>query len=364
MTNRSGQNIQFSSPQVQLVKVTDLKEMLSKSNLVVFNIQVDEINGIPIPFVWVYTDHPALACLGCQKAGWKIELDNFKAIASGPARALALKPRETYELIDYEDDTDYAVIVLETDTLPNAEVMEYIARECDVDVEETYAVVAPTRSLVGSIQISARVLETALFKMVQLGYDPKLVRNAIGRAPIAPIMGDNVRAMGATNDSIIYYGSAILTVDRYEEVLENLPSEISLTYGGSHYLVLTDFKPGGLFSGYIEYRRPTELDKTIQKQLKKYPVEFRYRSKYSFNPDGSDAIFLVPVTFNGKLKALRPGGFITQKTEWINEPTESVKLGDRFYFKSLPVKDEVLPQGYIFEYSTAAKKQTKYIEIL
>ena len=146
--------------------------------------------------------------------------------------------------------------------------------------------------------------------------------------------------------------------------VENLPSEISLTYGGSHYLVLTDFKPGGLFSGYIEYRRPTELDKTIQKQLKKYTVEFRYRSKYSFNPDGSDAIFLVPVTFNGKLKALRPGGFITQKTEWINEPTESVKLGDRFYFKSLPVKDEVLPQGYIFEYSTAAKKQTKYIEIL
>ncbi len=211
------------------------------------NIQVDEINGIPIPFVWVYTDHPALACLGCQKAGWKIELDNFKAIASGPARALALKPRETYELIDYEDDTDYAVIVLETDTLPNAEVMEYIARECDVDVEETYAVVAPTRSLVGSIQISARVLETALFKMVQLGYDPKLVRNAIGRAPIAPIMGDNVRAMGATNDSIIYYGSAILTVDRYEEVLENLPSEKSSAYGKPFYEIFKE-------AGYDFYR--------------------------------------------------------------------------------------------------------------
>ncbi len=204
------------------------------------NIQVGEINGIPVPFVWVYTDHPALACLGCQKAGWKIEFDNFKAIASGPARALALKPKETFELIDYEDDTDYAVIALEADRLPNAEVMEFIARECDVDVEETYAVVAPTRSLVGSIQISARVIETALFKMIQLGYDPKLVRNAIGRAPIAPVMENDIKAMGATNDSIIYYGSVILTVDRYEDTLENLPSDKSSSYGKPFYEIFRE----------------------------------------------------------------------------------------------------------------------------
>ncbi len=195
------------------------------------NVEVDEVNGIPIPFVWVYTDHPALACLGCQMAGWRIELDDFKAIASGPARALALKPKNVYELIEYEDDTDYAVIALESDRLPNAEVMEFIARECDVDVEETYAVVAPTRSLVGSVQISARVIETALHKMVQLGYDPKLVKNAIGKAPIAPIMENEVKAMGATNDSVIYYGSAILTVEGYDEILKNVPSTGSPAYG-------------------------------------------------------------------------------------------------------------------------------------
>jgi len=195
------------------------------------NVEIEHVNGIPIPFVWVYTDHPALACLGCQKAGWRIEYDDFKAIASGPARALALKPKEIYELIDYEDDTEYAVVVLEADRLPNAEVMEYIARECDVDTEETYAVVAPTRSLVGSVQISARVIETALHKMAQLGYDPKLVRNAFGKAPIAPVMGSDVDAMGATNDSIIYYGSVYLTVDRYDDVLESVPSESSSVYG-------------------------------------------------------------------------------------------------------------------------------------
>ncbi|HIP25192.1 MAG TPA: methenyltetrahydromethanopterin cyclohydrolase [Archaeoglobus profundus] len=195
------------------------------------NIEIEEVNGIPLPFIWVYTDHPALACLGCQKAEWKIELNGFKAIASGPARALALKSKKTFELIDYEDDTDYAVIALESNQLPNAEVMEYIAKECGVDVKETYAVVAPTRSLVGSMQVSARVIEVALYRMVQLGYDPKLVRNAFGKAPIAPVMEDDLKAMGATNDSIVYYGSVILTVDKYEEILENLPSEKSELYG-------------------------------------------------------------------------------------------------------------------------------------
>ena len=43
--------------------------------------------------------------------------------------------------------------------------MEFIAKECDVDVEDTYAVVAPTASLVGSVQISGRIVETAIYKM-------------------------------------------------------------------------------------------------------------------------------------------------------------------------------------------------------
>ncbi len=195
------------------------------------NVEMEYVKGIPIPFVWVYTDHPALACLGSQMAGWKIEYDDFKAMASGPARALALKPKEIYDTLDYEDDAEYAVIALEANRLPNADVMEYIARECEVDVEETYAVVAPARSLVGSFQISARVIETALHKMLKLGYDPKLVTNAFGKAPIAPVMGNDLDAMGATNDSIIYYGSVYLTVERYDEVLENLPSERSSVYG-------------------------------------------------------------------------------------------------------------------------------------
>jgi len=54
---------------------------------------------------------------------------------SGPARALGLKPRELYEAIGYEDDFEAAVLVMESDKLPDDKVIEYIAKHCSVDPE-------------------------------------------------------------------------------------------------------------------------------------------------------------------------------------------------------------------------------------
>ena len=50
-------------------------------------------NGLQL--VEVATEHPALACFGSQKAGWRVAEGDYYAIASGPARILARKPRET-----------------------------------------------------------------------------------------------------------------------------------------------------------------------------------------------------------------------------------------------------------------------------
>lgn len=98
------------------------------------DIVVDTINGIPFPFVTEYTDHPAIACLGSQKAGWALKVDDYFAMGSGPARALALKPKKTYEQIDYKDDAEYAVIALEASKLPDEKVMEFVAKECDLSL--------------------------------------------------------------------------------------------------------------------------------------------------------------------------------------------------------------------------------------
>ena len=196
-----------------------------------------KINDIPMPFIDVNTDFPSISCLGAQKAGWTVKVGNFFAMGSGPARALSLMPKHTYEVIEYEDESDYAVICLESDTLPNGEVMENIAEKCGVDVANVCAVVAPTASIVGSIQVAGRCVETAIYKLNELGFDTKKVESAMGTAPIPPVKKDSTRAMGCTNDATIYHGQIYLTMRAPEikDYLDKIPSNKSSSYGEPFY---------------------------------------------------------------------------------------------------------------------------------
>jgi len=67
-----------------------------------------------LPTISVTTDYPTVALFGAQFAGWRVNVGNFFAMGSGPARALALKPRDLYDKINYRDESDKATIILET----------------------------------------------------------------------------------------------------------------------------------------------------------------------------------------------------------------------------------------------------------
>jgi len=196
------------------------------------NFRMGSIKDYPLPFIDVFTDFPSIACLGSQKAGWTIKHNNYFAMGSGPARALSLKPKHTFEVIEYEDDFDSAVIALESDHLPNAQVMEKIAEDCHVDVANVCAVVAPTSSIVGSIQVSGRCVETAVYKLNELHFDTRKIIAAIGTAPVPPVRGPKM-AMGVTNDATIYHGRIMLTMKAPEirDYLEKIPSNKSKGYG-------------------------------------------------------------------------------------------------------------------------------------
>ncbi len=196
------------------------------------------------PFIEVYTDYPTLACLAAQKAGWRVSQEGFFAMGSGPARALALKPKHTYEVIEYEDDSDFAVIALEASTLPNEKVMDYIASECGVESSNVVAVVAPTNSLVGSVQIAGRVVEMAVYKLNEMGFDTRHILSAFGSAPIPPVKKDSAVAMGTTNDASIYHGSVTLTVDggNIKDFVARVPSSTSKDYGRPFYTVFKEAK--------------------------------------------------------------------------------------------------------------------------
>ncbi|MBS7621948.1 methenyltetrahydromethanopterin cyclohydrolase, partial [Candidatus Bathyarchaeota archaeon] len=189
-----------------------------------------------LPTIFVYTDHPAIATLGSQFAGWNIKEGDYFAIGSGPARALAQKPKEIYEKIGYKDEFDKAIVVLETDKAPPEKLMKRLAEDCHIQCENLALILTPTASLAGATQVAGRIVETGIHKLTMLGFNPKAILYAWGCAPIPPTHPKFVEAMARTNDAILYGGITHYIVDYENEdelarIVEKAPSKASKDYG-------------------------------------------------------------------------------------------------------------------------------------
>jgi methenyltetrahydromethanopterin cyclohydrolase len=200
-----------------------------------------------ISSVFVEAWFPAVATLGSQYAGWQIKTKDYFAMGSGPARALALKPKTLYEKIDYRDYSEEAVIVLESDKLPTETAIDYICDECKISPEKLYVIVTPTSSLAGSIQIAGRIVETGVHKLTELGFDPKSIIFGSGCAPVPPVHPNSAKAMGRTNDAILYGGVTHYTVahdddGQLKELVSKAPSSCSRDYGRPFYEILREAK--------------------------------------------------------------------------------------------------------------------------
>lgn len=191
--------------------------------------------NVELPSIYVQTDRPALATLGCQYAGWQIRSGDFSAIGSGPARALALKPRSIYKKLKYQDRAAVAVIVLETSQEPQEKLIKQLSFECGVSPSQLYVILVPTTSVAGSTQVSGRIVETGIHKLDRLGIDPLSIQHAWGCAPIAPSHPKFKQAMGKTNDAILYGGVAYYALKHEDAELKSLlkkaPSSASKQYG-------------------------------------------------------------------------------------------------------------------------------------
>jgi methenyltetrahydromethanopterin cyclohydrolase len=195
-------------------------------------------SGYWLPVVEVLVSNPPVACMASQYAGWALKVDRYFAIGSGPARALYAN-EEIYQKLEYKDQSDIAVLMLEGRTLPTEEVAAFVADKCGVRSERLVIAIAPTASLVGSIQVAARSAETGLHKLVELGFDVRKIEAASGLCPLAPIAADDLRAIGRTNDAILY-GSQVFLTTRTEDIeltdlIDKIPSSSSRDYGTSFY---------------------------------------------------------------------------------------------------------------------------------
>ncbi len=188
----------------------------------------------------VTSSRPALACLASQYAGWSLAHGEGKqawfSLGSGPVRALARK-EELFAELGYADRHDASVLVLETDKPPQQAVVDKVLADAGLAPAGLTIVLTPTRSLAGTTQVVARVLEVALHKAHTLGFDPRAVVDGMGTAPLPTPGRDFLTAMARTNDAILYGGAVQLLVDCDDDAAETLcrrlPSSCSPDHGRS-----------------------------------------------------------------------------------------------------------------------------------
>lgn len=193
--------------------------------------------------IHVHSTNPVLSCLGSQYAGWSLSHEKYYALGSGPARAMAAKVKdgevepveELYKELEYRDSHEKTVLVIENDAVPPVEIVEKVAKACGVSPADLTIIVTPTSSLAGGVQVVGRVLEVAMHKAHALHFPLENIIDGSGSAPICPPHPNFVKAMGRTNDAILFAGQVHLFVKGSDEAAEKLakelPSSTSKDYG-------------------------------------------------------------------------------------------------------------------------------------
>lgn len=186
----------------------------------------------------VTASHPLIACLASQYAGWSLNHGEgkgaFFALGSGPARAMGSK-EPLFEELGYRTPAGDTVIVLEVDKLPPIEIANKVIERCAIRAEQLTLILTPTTSLAGGVQIVARVLEVALHKLHELKFPLAEFIDGSASAPLPPPSPNFMKAMGRTNDAILFGGQVQLYVasddDAARALAEQMPSSTSRDYG-------------------------------------------------------------------------------------------------------------------------------------
>lgn len=204
------------------------------ANLARVRLVPGHIGNVPLSVVSVNVGVPIAACMASQYAGWQIKVGDYFAMGSGPMRA-AYGGEEIFTHIGFHQRARTAVGILETDRQPTIEVFEYIASKCNVPADRLTLLIARTASLAGGVQVVARSVETAMHKLHTLGFPLTRIVGGFGTAPAPPVAKTDLKAIGRTNDAVLYGGEVTLYVIGDDESIAQIgprvPSSASRDYG-------------------------------------------------------------------------------------------------------------------------------------
>lgn len=206
------------------------------SGLADIKFEVLDYAGTSRPSIQVVCDHPLPACLYSQYAGWQVAVEKYFAMGSGPMRAASGR-EAVFQKFGYRETPEHVVGVFEGRKLPTPAVLEFLSAKTDVPADRTTLLIAPTASQAGNVQVVARVVETAMHKLFDLGFDLQRIVSAWGTAPLPPVAENDLTGIGRTNDAILYGGRVTLWVRGDDasiaEIGPKVPSTSSPSFGQS-----------------------------------------------------------------------------------------------------------------------------------
>ena len=186
-----------------------------------------QVGGLDYESIEVRLDRPQEAALSSQFSAWKIKPTGeyrLPGFGSGPARALAYRD-PIANMWPYRDQYEKTVLALQTAELPDESIAEEVASACDIKTENVYLLAAKTGSLVGCVQIAARMAEVSLWGLGNYGFPIEKVMSFSGSAAIPPAISDELIAMDRVNSSTFYGSVARYLVDCSDADIEQvLPS--------------------------------------------------------------------------------------------------------------------------------------------
>jgi methenyltetrahydromethanopterin cyclohydrolase len=207
-----------------------------------------DVQGIPLPEFVGDSWRPFLSIHGLQVSFALDEVDAAIRV-SGPVRAcmdgVLHRPSDLVDGV-----CSWGVAIVEATRLPNADVVEAIARRAGLRPEELTLVVVPSNSLAGVAQLAGRLNECVVFTLDQsMGLDPRCVVSILGAVPLAPCGGEGIPVV--TQDDMIHYaGRATMIVEAapswdLRAIAEALVFRSSPTYGRLFSELLAE--AGGVF---------------------------------------------------------------------------------------------------------------------
>ncbi len=182
------------------------------------------VGGRLLESVEVRLDRPQEAALSSQFSAWKLRPSGsyrLPGFGSGPARAIAYHD-SIAQMWPYRDRFEKTALALQTAELPDESLAEEVAGACAVRPENVYLLAAKTGSLVGCVQIAARMAEVSLWGLGFQGFPLDRVLSFSGSAAIPPVISDELTAMDRVNSSTLYGSVARYVVDCEDAEIERV----------------------------------------------------------------------------------------------------------------------------------------------